>query len=615
MAGLNYPLPPFPPSPSERQAAYVAGAELQPHINDQARRHRISVLGTCAYTILTRPVITTAKLAYRAVKLLTWDLAKAGLYKISGHHTESATFLERQYLKTVKVVRDLLFIPSVIKRAIQDVFVRYETFANLPRMKPVDYLHFPALNRRFEQFSSYLHGLGTFEVICPQGIKEFPAVNDPNLHTIMASHLFKPGVMAINFGCPNVATFVTEEGENGSVQTIKVDAKSLKREPMHFHPTNGKMQSGVFLVPTNLPAEALNRFKAAAHALEGRADITCVNTNCRVLKEAGFSIEGVAMDGVILPNTLMEHLLFRHVFYTDSNGVKSRVHFDVINTTAHTLETFFENVDTAVVGTRLRHRRRNADTPEQSQARGVAAKALIAEEARRLAEAGPVPEIDVEYLKRRKVNISVPSFFGDLAARVWGRHTIYELDLSDKWESIKTAFERLAEQKGEPVELRAFPHAQPSRLTRLKRDIFFSGPVVRFLRRHMMGRVDTIDLHAQDIFNHLKSTQGQRLNYAVVNGKMVVSKVQANAGNDNRVRQAADWALSKHAILANREGVYCSGEMWYDEAHNRFMMNSDSGTYIPSSGRVELVAQLANEVFESDQFGVRFEAAPEPVAV
>ena len=428
---------------SQPRLGPVNGANIKQHLNDKVRPSRLHFFGKLVQTILLRPITTTATLAYRIVNLLTWVPLKGGLYKVCGYHTKSAAFFESEYLKTVKAVRDVLFIPSVAIRACEDLVATREKFVDdIARRPSQDYLNVQ-YTKGFQQFSSYMHGCETFEVTCPQGIIEFVATSDAALKTIMASHLFKPGIMAINFGSPNVAAFVTEKKADGSVQTVKVDAKSLWREPMSYHATNGKIQSGVFLVPTNLPKEALDRFKQAAEKMAGRKDITCVKTNCQVLKEAGFSIEGVALEGVIFPKTLMEHLLFRNVCYTDSKGIKHKVHFDILNTTQHSLEDFFEEVDTAVVGTRLRHRRRNADTVEDQRARGAAAQALIAQEAARLAAAGPAQRNKDEYLGQRKVTVSVPSFLGDAIARIWGRHTMYEVDLSDKRKEISRAFQGL----------------------------------------------------------------------------------------------------------------------------------------------------------------------------
>ncbi|MDR3625065.1 MAG: hypothetical protein P4L16_08020 [Chlamydiales bacterium] len=587
--------------------------EYSQNIIDKSRKSRFCCFVKFSQIILISPFTTTAKFTFRVVKLLTWDPIKAGVYKICGYHTESAALLEGEYLKTVKAVRDILFIPSIARRALIDMVATQEVLVDdIQLMTAQDFLNVKHV-AQFEQFSSFLHGVKTFEIIKPEMITEFPATNDPTLKTVMASNIFKSGIMAINFGIPNVSTFVTKSEKDGAIQTVKVDAKSLRREAMTYHATNGKIQSGVFLIPSNLPKEALERFEQAAKDLEGRKDITCVNTNCRVLQQAGFSIEGVVMDDVVFPNTFMEHLMFRNVFFTDSSGVKHKVHFKILNTTEHSLEKFFEDVDTAVVGTRLRHRVRHADTEENQKTRGIAAKALIAQEKTRLEAAGPLQEINDEYLGKRKVTVSVPSFLGEAVSRIWGRHTIYELDLSSNKKDIFDAFQKFATEgkKDQRIKLRPFAQEKPSFSTRLKRDFFFSMPMIRFLRRHMMGREDTIYLHTQDIFKHLKSTNGERLNYVLLDDKMVIARVNANGTASEKHRKVADWALSKHALLAGRQDVYCSGEMWYDKEKNRFMMNYDSGTYSPTIERVKEVANLANRIFDAAKFDNSFEAVAE----
>ena len=585
------------------------------HLNDKEVGGRLYFCAKLAQTILLRPITKTVTLGLRTVKLLTWDITKAALYKVSGYHTESADFLKNQYLKTVKAVRDILLIPSVANRARLDIFApRTKTVDTREQNNTKSYIN-PKVQctTSTEPFTSYLHGSAHFEVISPDKIIEFPATSDAVLQTIMASNLFKADVMAINFGSPNVATFVMEAKEDGSVDAVKVDAKSLKREEMTYHGTKGKIQSGVFLVPTNLPDEALKRFKDAATKLQGRKDITCVNTNCRVLEAAGFSIEGVAMDEIVFPNTMMEHFLFRNVFYTDSKGVKHKIYFDIVNTTTKKLDEYFEGVDTAVVGTRLRHAARHSDTEEKQKARGEAATVMIKEENDRLGGAELVAQIDDKYLGRRKFTISVPSFLGSAIARIWGRHTIYELDLSDKREKIAEAFQGLAtNDTDKSLKLRPFPQKNPSKSTILKKHVLFSGPVIRFLRRHMMGQVDVIHAYTQDIFSRLKGTKGERLNYVLLDDKIVLARVHANGKSNEQHKKIADWALSKHALLSGRQDVYCSGEMWYDEATNQFMMNQDSGTYEPTFARVEVVARLANEIFDAKKFNHEFTAAPLP---
>lgn len=579
-------------------------------IIDNSRKSRFNRFIKFGQIIFISPFTTTLTLAFRTVKLLTWDPIKASVYKIGGYHTKAANFLERNYLNTVKAGRDMLLIPSLARRTLIDMFAKRQTLVDdIPLMPTQHFLNVKHVVQ-FEQFSSFLYGTKTFETIKPEMISEFPATTDPTLKTVMASNIFKPDIMAINFGTPNVSTFVTKLKEDGAISTLKVDAKSLSREPMTYHETNGKIQSGVFLIPSNLPQEALERFEQAAKDLEGSKDITCVNTNCRVLQQAGFSIEGVNMNEVVFPNTLMEHLLFRNVFFTDSSGVPHKVHFQILNTTEYSLEKFFKNVDTAVVGTRLRHRVRHADTQENQKARGIAAKALIAQENARLKTAGPLQEINDDYLGKRKVTVSVPSFLGKAISCIWGRHTMYELDLSANKKDISDAFQKFTTEgeKDQTIKLRPFPQEKPSLSTRLKRDFFFSKLMIRFLRRHMMGRKDIIYLHTQAIFNHLKSTHGERLNYVLLDDKMVIARVKANGTASEKHRKVADWALSKHALLASRQNVYCSGEIWYDQDTNRFMMNGDSGTYAPTIERVKEVADLANRIFDATKFDNTFEA-------
>jgi len=352
--------------------------EYSQSIIDKSRKSEFYLIAKLSQTVLISPITTTLKLALRTVKLLTWDPTKAGVYKICGYHTKSATHLKSEYLETMRVARDLFSIPPIVRRILIDMVAKHEALVD--DITTQDFLNANVKYLpQFEQFSSYLYGVKTFEIIKPE-ITEFPATTDPTCKTVIASNIFKPGILAINFGTPNVATFITKSQEDGGTQTVKVDAKSLWREPMAYHETNGKIQSGVFLIPSNLPKEALERFEQAAKNFEGGKNITCVNTNCRVLHQAGFSIEGVAMDDIVFPNDFIEYLLFRNVFFTDSNGVKHKVHFKILNTTEHSLEKFFDNVDIAVVGTRYRHGARHADTKEKQEARGIIAKALIAEE-------------------------------------------------------------------------------------------------------------------------------------------------------------------------------------------------------------------------------------------
>jgi hypothetical protein len=44
--------------------------------------------------------------------------------------------------------------------------------------------------------------------------------------------------------------------------------------------------------------------------------------------------------------------------------------------------------------------------------------------------------------------------------------------------------------------------------------------------------------------------------------------------------------------------------MWYDAAKKRFMLNGDSGTYVPTQERVHITAHLVNRLFNTKNFEV-----------
>ncbi len=557
-----------------------------------------------AESIFVTPLVKSVRLAFNSIKLITFDAAKAGVWKIQGYHNKADAHFLHNYLHVAGIVRDIIFIPSIVKSVFKDLFSKGEPyFDDLPAAQPEKYLSVP-YKLHANIYSSRVHGRRGCGVIQPDGIREFAAESDGTLKTVMASHFFKPGIFAINYGEPNVNAFVTEKKADGSVQTVKIDAKSFEREPMSFHPTNGKIQSGVFLIPTNLPPEALERFKAAAEKLQGTANITCVNTTCRVLKKAGFSIEGKNLENVVFPSTMFEHFLFRNVFYTDSNGMKHKVRFDIINTTNETLEKHFEKVDMAVLSTRFRHMQRNADSAENKELRSKLAKEIIKEEENRLRNSKPEEELASNF-ERRKMSISKPSWFGNLLSRWVGRHIFIEVDFSDKKTQFAKAFKNLPK-------LTPFPQKKLDAVSWIKKYLLFSQTMINIIRRHIMGSSDDLFLNTKDLLNYLKSTGGARLNYAVMDGKVVLAKVNANNDTDSKLRNTADWIESKHAMLTKRsKEVYVSGELWYDTDHHKFMINSNSGTYQPSEEHVIAAAKLANEIFKTrKEQGNLFEAAP-----
>lgn len=543
-------------------------------------------------TILLQPALVTSRLVYRTIKLLAYIPLKSLVVVVSQGSANVKKYLAGELIKTVKAARDVFTVPLKVARVVNDIRSPSTQFRDdNPILKPKDYLK-TDYSISFQHFSSEHFPSKNFKVITPKQIKEMPAPSDPSLQAVMGSHFLQKGMMGINFGCPNVALFTTHESKGDEGSIYKVDAKSLKREEMQYRDTKGKLQSGVFFIPTNLPEDAIEALKSAAEKLKGRRDLTCVNTNCRILKEAGFTMDGVDLEDCYMPTTFMENVLFRNMYYKGQ-----KIHFDIVKTTPLTLQEYFEEIDNAILTTPFRHWTRNYDSKENREARERRAKEIMAQEKEDLST-NPLISQAKENSETREVKVSVTSSLGNFFARLWGRHLVYEINLSDKEQEITQLFENRL--------LKPFPEKKPSFLTRLKRDFFFSKAAINFIRRHMLGRQDAEQMEGQDILRLLKSSGGARLNYVLLRDKIVIARVNV-ATNNEKLRKAADWALSKHALLANREEIACSGEIWYDQNSDRFLLNGDSGTYKPEPGHVEKVVKLANEIFQTDRFEISSE--------
>lgn len=134
-------VPLTPPSEVTPLLRRTSSIQADQGLNDKERASRARFFLKLVQTTLLCPVTSTVVLAYRMVKLITWVPVMAVVYKLSGYHTEAANYFEREYLKTVRAVRDLLFIPVVIGRAAQDLVASREEFADdLPRKQTQDYL-------------------------------------------------------------------------------------------------------------------------------------------------------------------------------------------------------------------------------------------------------------------------------------------------------------------------------------------------------------------------------------------------------------------------------------------------------------------------------------------
>lgn len=428
----------------------------------------------------------------------------------------------------------------------------------------VDFLRVPA-----KRDTEHVGGISRTVWDLSQHVPDEPAIGVPGLRAVRANEIFKPGVFALQFGLPNTAMFeVTDNNE-----VFKVDAKSLHRAPTHIINAHGKIQSGWYIVPKDLPMEALERVRVAAHMYEGSTNLTCVRANTNILRDAGFTIGGYS------PSTFLPHHLLDAILTNGFEYDTKPVTFSIARTTPLNLHDFMAKLPAAIRETPYRHWNNVRDTPE--------ARELRIREAAAIHENRPVykPILFAQDAPVFDFSISKTSNLGRVARRAWGAHPVYKVDFSQAGINIDDYL---------PRKLTAFSMPNPSRLTRFKKNAIFSSPVVGFVNKHMARQFLSQEPLVQlDITQLLKtSTLEEPSIYNVV-----VTSKEMIAGKLNIWSPKVDWVLSKHVLLSNySDDVRFAGEMWKDE-NDCIHFNANSGTYQPTEEDLQNMLKLARKMF------------------
>ncbi len=385
-----------------------------------------------------------------------------------------------------------------------------------------------------------------------KGHEEFPAASDPNLKVVDAAKIFTEDTFFFGFGLPNVYMGRVRDGK-----FVKYAAKSLFRADSAIETTDGRTQSGFFLVPKSFPPSVLETIIQKVHEHEGERTSTCARSNATILAEAGCKIRGEADDslmGYFFPSSLLRDFLEKGL---DCGGIP--IELDLIASTPKALPEFFAEItrQERVYYTARRHINTHCDTPQN--------KGLRLEEAKKIRtrnDSAPVllsEEIDeVKFdIKTGKVGT-----FGTYLRSIWGEHPIFEVDLRNQNVRVDDYL---------TTNLKAFPHQNPSWATRLKKELIFSPTVTDFLRSEMASDYNCHrGICEKSLLGMLKD---MKYNFVITPDEIIIARLN----NGQRV----SWALSKHALLANyNDNVRFAGEFWKDG--DTIYINNNSGTYMPT---------------------------------
>lgn len=435
------------------------------------------------------------------------------------------------------------------------------------------------------------HLFSTGVVDVSGNFKESPSVNKPGLKTINISKILKPGKVFLGFGSPNVFTGIVND--DGSV--TQFDAKSLWREAAKITTNkHGNIQSGVILVPINLPEEALIRIQNSSQSIVGKKGVTCLKQNLEVLEGAGFHLEKGKLSSHIFPNNFLAKVMKREIMYTSLESNETiKVEFDVVRTTPQTLDSFYNSILWSQSNTILRHFERAIDSKESKEKRREQAKIIAQENNNRYEEMNALANMKNVVAGNNNagelfsVSFAYPSYLGAFARYFWNDHILFKLDLTKYKELVDNEL---------PDALKPFDQKKLSWFSWLKKNFLFNYPTIHFINDHMAH--DFIDMPSvpgnyiiKALLEHprLDGSNG-KYNFVLQGDSLIITRI-------NVYNKLADWVLSKHLVISNySDDVRCSGEFWKDQ-QGVLHFNDDSGTYRPKTETMKGLKNILTSIF------------------
>ena len=439
---------------------------------------------------------------------------------------------------------------------------------------------------RFERRPEYLFGTLVDQVIDASCIKQRPV---KDLHVIEIADVFTgPDEVFIGFGKPN-AYLVCPDPEGGYQ---KFYGKSLRRAPSIIQPTRGIVQSGILIRLKGLPCEAIPRIQAAMVKHHGKKFWTCVNAIMTILHDAGFTSGKKSLTSRYMPFRQLGNLLRDGICY-EGKAVK----FEVIRTTPANMERFSFQIKMAEYLTMCRHAQRQSTALQWVSdrvtdfKRGFARNILGRKPKKKTVyQAAPALPDGVDYLDDISISLSRASKAGVILRMLWGAHTLFQA--SQKRVDIEQYL---------PGILPPFPQKNPSLLTRIKKRILISPPVVWLIRQILAPAFASVGPKSeQEIYDMLVThSDEQPMKYNIV----MTSKTITIASTSVAVK-VIDWLLSKHVIVSGySHDDRFAGEVWKD-VDGVIHLNPNSGTFQPSQEQLIKAGQFMKAIFPHVRFVV-----------
>ena len=416
---------------------------------------------------------------------------------------------------------------------------------------------------------------------------ERSSYKSPDVKVIDIEFAFSPNEVVLGFGRPNV--FLTIPQAKGP-SPLRFAAKSLKRADSVLESTKGRMQSGVFLVFKDLPSNTIQQLFESAQKHEGTRRWTCVNANCRVLSDSGFTIGKENLNDIYFPVSLLRKIL--------KNGIQhngKEIEYELVRTTPDSLEKHGLSIINSEFRTPCRHAKRACKNGSPLNATLVRLKDRFSSslgvffqkkkmDSTALSQESRSPQLPPTHSKQKhELSVSNPSKLGLLLRMLWGPHSLYELRQN-----------RIHIDHYLKENLKEFPQEDPNFATKLKKNFLFSKPVIQFIRNHLSKNYTSFpQMTTKSLFDMMETSTKEndsRYNIVITKEKITVSKLDIKY-------KYVDWLMNKHVLLSKYSNqVRFAGEVWKTE-DGTIYINNNSGTYQPNASQLQAASQYLRSIF------------------
>lgn len=391
-------------------------------------------------------------------------------------------------------------------------------------------------------------------------------------------------------GTPNAAISVyRNDGERGA-DWYKFAAFMFWRQAAYVAPAKGRLQAGLYLELRNLSDDVREAIWQSMHKFAGQRGPSCARLNAEVLADAGFTLgNGKSLKVAVRPSKYAS-LLWQHGISYRGTSVDARI-----------VLASEKGVGDHLRGTWLKE----ASSPARTVRKLYAAGSSHAPAPVFAPHDATTVSAPNWHGTKTTVGVNRPSRLGVNLSYLIGQQPIYTVELPgiDACQAL-----------GRPMQ--PFPGTL-DRLTKLKKNVLFSRPVIGTIRHFRNRSADYFhNIPASAAIDMLTYSRSAAYDSAVLYNCVVTKTSGSNAearitplrndevsGRSNKFVKTVNWILAKHVLISGYDpGTLYACELWsYERDGQRVLcINDNSGTYKPTAAQMQAFAAYLSQLSGSE---------------